>query len=158
MKAGNFDTRPGLCIAVLVFGTLTVACDPIVMIPGGELTGEVAPHPVSWAFTDEYDTVQLETRPDDPYSVNIWAVAAGRAIYIASGKGTESKWSKNIAGDRRVRLRVGETIYELAATEVNDDASRALFIAAAKKKYDFDPDEADASKAILYRLDPRSFN
>ena len=155
MKTLEMSAHQRIGIVATLLALLAVACDPIVMIPGGELSGDVVPIPESWAFTDEFDTVQLETRPADPYSVNIWAVAAGDAIYIASGSGAEAKWSQNIAEDHRVRLRVDDSIYELVATEANDDVSRTLFIEAAKKKYDFDPDEADASKAILYRLDAR---
>ena len=38
--------------------------------------------PDGWTFTNEVDTVQLETRPGDPYSVNIWCVAIEGALYV----------------------------------------------------------------------------
>ena len=56
--------------ASMLVGAVVVACGPIVMIPGGELSGTPAPVPESWDFTNEVDTIQLETRPEDPYSVN----------------------------------------------------------------------------------------
>jgi len=132
-----------------------VGCGPIVMIPGGTLSGDVASPPDNWAFTDDVDTVQLETRPSDPYSVNVWAVAVDRRIFVVAGGGAETTWAQHIEADDRVRLRVGEAIYELRATADADEATREAFLAGAKKKYDFEPEGEDTSKAILYRLDPR---
>ena len=51
---------------------LFVGCGPFVLLPGGRLDGSPAPTPSNWSSTSEVDTVQLETRPEDPYSVNIW--------------------------------------------------------------------------------------
>jgi len=88
---------------LLVFG---IGCGgPMVMIPGGQLSGTVQPVPSDWSFSDEFDDVQLETRPSDPYSVNIWGVADGARFYIVSGRGLESAWAKHIDEDPNVRLR-----------------------------------------------------
>lgn len=139
-----------LCVCLF-----TIGCEPIVMISGGELSGEVQPIPSSWAFTDDVDTIQLETRPTDPYSVNIWVVRMGDGIYVVAGAGPETTWAQHIEQDPNVRLRVGDALYELRAVKANDEANRASFLVAAKKKYDFEPDDEDTSKAVLYRLDPR---
>lgn len=135
---------------------VALGCDPLVMVPGGELSGTVKPAPSDWSFTDSVQTVQLETRPEDPYSVNVWGVAAGDAFYVASGRGESAAWAKHIAADPRVRLRVGEELYELSAVRTTDEAELNAFIDAAKKKYDdFEPDERQRSEAILFRLEPR---
>ena len=130
-------------------------CGPIVMIPGGELSGEVVTVPEDWSFTDAVDTVQLETRPDDPYSVNVWMVVAGGVPYIAAGGGAESAWPTHIAADPRVRLRVGERLYELRAVRTDAEAERTAFMEAASAKYDFDPSGEDTDAAVLFRLEPR---
>ena len=132
-----------------------VGCGPIVMIPGGALSGDVTSLPDNWAFTDEVETVQLETRPSDPYSVNIWVVAVADKLYVVAGSGMETTWAQHIESDDRVRLRVGDAIYELRATQDNDEASRDAFLAGAKQKYDFDPEGEDTDNAIVYRLGPR---
>jgi len=132
-----------------------VACDPIVMIPGGQLSGEVTPAPDNWAFTDATDTFQLETRPSDPYSVNVWAIAIDDSIYVVAGSGMETTWAQHIANDDRVRLRVGEALYELRASEDKTEESRDTFLAAAKRKYDFDSEGEDVEEAMLFRLDSR---
>ena len=142
-------------IALLSLSLMLGGCGPLVMIPGGELSGQVAATPADWAFTDAVDTVQLETRPEDPYSVNVWMVVADGVPYIAAGGGAESAWPTHIAADPRVRLRVEGTIYELNAVRTEADADRAAFLGAAEQKYDFDPTEQDTDGAVLFRLEPR---
>lgn len=132
-----------------------VGCDPIVMIPGGQLSGEVTATPDNWAFTNATDTFQLETRPSDPYSVNVWAIALDDWIYVVAGSGMETTWAQHIANDDRVRLRVGEAIYELRASEDDSQETRDAFLAAAKTKYDFDSEGEDVEEAMLFRLGPR---
>ena len=139
-----------LCLCLLFIG-----CGPIVTVPGGKLSGATQPMPSSWAFTDEIEIVQLETRPSDPYSVNIWTVATEDGLYIVAGSGPETAWARNIEADPRVRLRVDDSIYELKAVRSNDDASRDVFLVEARKKYDFDPEQEDLSKAVVYRLESR---
>lgn len=138
-----------LILGFLVFGL--VACDPLVMIPGGELSGETRSVPDDWSFSDAVETVQLETRPEDPYSVNIWGVGVEGDFYIASGK-PDNAWAGHIAVDDRVRLRIDETIYEMRAERDDTPEARERFLSAAKVKYDFEPDSEEASDAILFRL------
>jgi hypothetical protein len=128
-----------------------VACDPLVMIPGGELSGVTQPVPEDWSFTDQIETIQLETRPDDPYSVNIWGVGVEGEFFVASGK-ADNAWAAHIAADDRVRLRVDETIYEMRAERDDTAEAKERFLAAAKAKYDFEPEPDQASEAILFRL------
>lgn len=139
----------------LLAALLLIGCGPLVMIPGGELSGEVKPAPGDWAFTDAVETFQLETRPDDPYSVNVWAVAANGAVYVASGGGASAGWAQHIAEDPRVRLRVEDAIYELRAAQTTDEAELDTFLAAAQKKYDFEPKPEQREEAVLFRLTPR---
>ena len=140
---------------LVLAGMLASGCGPIVMIPGGELSGTVAPVPESWDFTNEVDTIQLESRPDDPYSVNIWMVVHDGSPYVVAGDGLETTWARYVVDDPRVRLRVGETLYELRAVQANDEATRDGFLEAARIKYDFDPEDRPVDQAVVFRLDPR---
>ena len=74
-----------LAIVILLLLGLP-ACGPLVTIPGGELSGKVQSAPSDWSFSEDFKIVQLETRPADPYSVNIYVVAVGSDIYIAASK------------------------------------------------------------------------
>lgn len=148
-------TRSIACLlGTLLFG---LACGPLGPLAGGQLSGQVEAAPVDWSFTDAVDTVQLETNPTDPYSVNIWGATVGNSFYVAAGSGEESKWAGNIEGDPNVRLRVNGEIYELRAVRVDGDPStREAFLAALQKKYDYElPNDEEAQQAWLYRLDPR---
>ena len=138
----------------LLFVTLgaLAGCGPIVLIPGGELSGQVVAAPGDWKFTDAVGTVQLETRPDDPYSVNIWVTAVGDELFFAT---SETAWAAYIEHDPRVRLRVDGKIYLLRATRSDSAADREALLAAMKRKYDFEPDPDETTEATVYRLEPR---
>ncbi len=143
-------------VALLFLCLLALACGPLGPLPGGELSGVVATRPPQdWSFTDEIDTVQLETRLSDPYSVNLWGVGIGDRFYLASGRGGDAKWVEHIAESPDVRLRVGDTIYELRAVRVPIETEGDRFLAALKHKYDWEPSGEERDAAWLFRLDPR---
>ena len=152
----SFFQRPNMPSWALVVSVLSVAlaaCGPIIGIPGGRLSGAVAPPPSDWSFSDAVETFQLETRPDDPYSVNIWGVAVGEHFYI--GTSPDTAWSQHIADDPRVRLRLGETLYELRAERAGEDADREAYWASVKRKYDYEPDPEQMEGGLFFRLFPR---
>ena len=135
---------------------LVLGCGPIGPFPGGRLSGDVATGlPVDWSFADGEKTVQLETRPSAPYSVNLWGVSIGDRFYLASGSGGEANWVEHIAKDPNVRLRVGGTIYELRAIRVSNETHSERFLEALKRKYDWEPSVRERDEAWLFRLDPR---
>ncbi|MEE9281028.1 MAG: adenylate/guanylate cyclase domain-containing protein [Myxococcota bacterium] len=57
-------------------------------------------------------------QPSAPYSVSLWGVGIDDRFYLASGRGGEASWVEHISEDPDVRLRVGDTIYELRAVRV----------------------------------------
>jgi hypothetical protein len=130
-----------------------LGCDPFFTFPGGALSGEVKPVPTDWGFTDDVDTIQLETRPSDPYSVNVWGIGIGSDFFVAGA--AERTWADHIAADPHVRIRIGDDIYEMRAERTQEEADFEAFLVAAKQKYDFEPDPEDAESATLYRLTPR---
>lgn len=144
----------GFLMGVAALGAM--ACGPLGPLPGGQLSGTASPAPADWSFSDEVETVQLETRPEDPYSVNIWGAGLEDGFYIASGQGGDAEWAQHIGDNSDVRLRVGEAVYELRAVRVDQDTqAREAFLAAVKRKYEWTPEADDTENAWLYRLDPR---
>ena len=75
-------------------------------LPGGELSGTVQAIPRDWSAARDMPIVQVETRPDSPYSINIWGVASGNNFYIGSGGGDESAWVGHLTEDSNIRLRL----------------------------------------------------
>lgn len=142
------------CLALLPLICLAGCSEPFIVFAGGELSGHVEQPPAEWSQLRDEETFQLETRPDDPYSVNIWAVGIEDNAYIGTGP-DGTNWSDHIAADPRVRLRVGETVYPLLAHPVSNRAERTRVAAAYAEKYDMDRDENWLKDALVYRLDRR---
>ncbi len=138
----------------LLIACVVIGCGPILILPGGELTGTLTPYPNNWTFSDPVDTVQLETRSDDPYSVNVWGVGIGEHFYIAAGDASNA-WVLRIAEDPDVRLKIGDSIFELRAVRTDREAEIDAFLAAVQKKYDFEPEPDQRSEATVFRLEPR---
>jgi hypothetical protein len=131
-----------------------VACEgPTAVFPGGALTGPVESAPASFAFARDAGTVQLETRPEDPYSVNIACAVVGDALYVSAGD-NKSQWVENMEADPRVRMRISGQIYPLRAERVTDDAEMRAFAEEwTKNSWARDPMTLD--EAWVYRLQAR---
>ena len=131
---------------------LVVGCGPFLVIPGGKLEGVAAATPGDWSFTDEVNTVQLETNPEDPYSVNIWAVGMGPALYVHAGA-NRSTWVEHMEANPEVRIRIEEKIYTLRASRVEGQDEFDRFSDAYEAKYGSRPRNEDVSEAYLFRLE-----
>ena len=124
--------------------------EPFVTIPGGELPGEVLEPPTDWAEVPE--TIQLETRPADPYSINLWSVGIGSDLYVATGaEGTA--WTGFIEQDPNVRVRLGGGLYRLQAAVVDEAEVRTEVVHAYADKYDVDPQTGWVADGTIIRLD-----
>ena len=152
--------RPALFILLALFLLLLtpLGCGgeggPAGLLPGGRLSGEVAEPPGDWRFAGEAGTIQLETNPAEPYSVNLaYTVLDGR-IYINAG-GTETQWATHIAADPRVRLRLEERLYDLRARRVEDGAELERFAEAWTSQSFFRRDPRRYDEVWLYELLPR---
>ena len=142
-------------ILILLSSLILVSCEPMGPIPGGQLSGEVKVIPDDWSAYSEVELLQLETRPDAPYSLNIWGVGLGSDYYIASGGGGESSWVDHIIDNPDVRLRIENNIFELKAVRVMDEEELAQVLKRYKEKYDMEAQGEDAAQAWLFRLDRR---
>jgi len=139
----------------LLLSCAVCSCNgPMLLLPGGKLAGEAAPAPSDWSFAGEYGTVQLETRPEDPYSVNVAFTVIDGQLYVNAGD-TETQWVKNIGANPLVRLRMGGVLYDVRAGRVTDPAEVAAFGAAWTSQSLFRRDPTRLDEVWLYRLGPR---
>ncbi len=125
-----------LAVSVLVFS----GCGggPLLMFPGGELSGEVVTEPVTdWSFADD-TFVDVETRPGDPYSVELNYVVKDGQLYIDPAEGRT--WFDHLRADPRLRVRFGDKIYPVMAVLVGEPGELEGF-------------DADG---YVYRLDSRA--
>jgi hypothetical protein len=135
-----------------------VACGPIGPLPGGPLWGDIETEPVeSWDFAARYRQIQLETRPESPYSVNVWLLVHDGRLYVPAGKPAGKRWVRNVLEDERVRLRVARKLYLARALRVSDPQERRALIDAYMDKYNVpDPDAPETPREVwFFRIDPR---
>ncbi len=119
--------NPFLALALtLSVVVLLAGCGgPFLMIPGGALRGEVVAEPVTdWSFADDA-FVDVEFRPDDPYSVELNYIVRDGRLYLDPAEGRT--WLDYLRADPRVRIRFDDSIYEAEAVLVEDPAEREGF-------------------------------
>jgi hypothetical protein len=88
----------------------------VLIFPGGALCGDVVSEPVEdWSFTSDL-FVDLETRQEDPYSVELNYVVKDGNLYLDPAEGR--RWLEHIRDDPRVRVRFDGKIYPATATLV----------------------------------------
>jgi hypothetical protein len=119
---------------------------------GGELHGRVAEAPVIWQLDEDSGLAQLETRPADPYSINLTYVQLDGRFYIYAGD-TRTNWVKHIEEDPAVRIRVGDTIYAARAVRVLRNDEIAEFAAIWENLSLFQRDPLGLDEVWLYRLE-----
>lgn len=115
-----------------------LACGgPLLVIPGGRLSGHpVEGSPADWS-SESARFVELETRPEDPYSVQLSYFVVSGKLYLDPAEGRV--WLDHLRADPRVRARFGQRIYRL----------QAVLVAEPGELDGFDPTR------FIYRLDPR---
>ncbi len=129
------STRTIACGAAL---SAVLACGgPFLVFPGGALRGEVVSEPpTDWSFVDDR-FIDLETRPEDPYSVELNYFVRDGKLYVDPAEGRT--WLEHIRADPRVRARFGGKVYLL----------EAVLVGTPGQLEGFDADR------FVYRLDPR---
>ena len=165
MRCGRTQLR-GSAALLLVF--LLTSCEPQDERPGLWLSGDLGEAAVSdWSFTDEFSEIFVETRTwyGVPHSVTTVCVAHDGALYVPSvyfegGEFPDARfWNRNVVRDPRVRLKIGERIFEREAVLVEDSAEWNAVMAAFGRKSSFWKDlaeqpESERPEIIFFRMDP----
>ncbi|MEX0942014.1 MAG: hypothetical protein WD002_05650 [Pseudomonadales bacterium] len=139
-----------LTVAFSLMSLLAACSEPVSFIPGGSLSGEVRQPPLEWMGVPE--TIQVETNPVDPYSINIWAVDIGEHLYIATGA-DGTTWSGYIEQNPSVRVRVDGNLYDFTASKVTDPVEHADVADLYVQKYELDPADNWVETGIVFRFD-----
>lgn len=124
---------------IVFFIASSLGCGgPLLMFPGGRLSGEVVEEPVrDWSFASDA-FVDLETRPDDPYSIELNYIVRDGQLFIDPKEGRT--WLEHIREDPNLRVRFGRRIFPV----------RAVLVGRPGELEGFDPER------FVYRLDSRS--
>ena len=139
----------------LLLALVLAACNgPLPFLSGGKLSGEPAAVPGDWSSVPDSGTAQLETRPSDPYSINLVYTVLNGKVYVNAG-GNEANWVKYMEADPAVRLRIDDRLYDLRAERVTDRAEIEAFAKAWTSQSTFRRDPAKLDPVWIYRLVPR---
>ena len=97
---------------------------------------------------------QLETRPEDPYSINFTYVQLRGRFYVYAGD-TRTNWVKHIEQNPLVRVRVQDAIYPALAVRVMSDKELSEFASIWANSSMFQRDPMNFEEVWLYRLEKR---
>ena len=152
---GKDAYRWSMRLFVAIAFLFLAGCDkPFGFIPGRALDGSEMPPPHDWSEINKIATVQLEFRPGKPYSINIWAVAIDRDMYVATGE-DGTRWTEYLQETPLVRVRVNESIYPLNAVRIVDAAEHQTVTNAFISKYNLDKDNWVVTGQV-FRLERRT--
>lgn len=146
--ARRAQRRPAMAtrVAWALLAALLLACrgGPLGPLPGGRLEGADNPCSADFAFASEVETVELEVRPKDPYSVTARAVVVERGLYLpANFANPLTRWPFHAATHNSVRVRVAGKVYACHAVRVTDEELQSRLRGEAERKYGGYADDAD---------------
>ena len=124
-------------LQVLLLSIALSGCNTAFLtFPGRTLKGEEISAD-SFAFAAEFNLLQLEVRPSDPYSVWLRVIVKDQHLYIDAAK--NRRWHKYLKDDPDIRIKLGDKIYPATTTIVTDQDLLGEFLQGR----------------TIYRLDPR---
>ena len=130
-------------VAALVVLRIT-GLEPRQRTPGLWLKGNLMTTPVTdWSFTEQVSTVEVQTRTrfGIPHSVTTYCVAYNGHLYLDSfyRPGVDyphgRSWNENVERDPHVRLKIGNSLYDVTLVHVTDPAEKAALRELKAKKY-----------------------
>ena len=103
-------------IWILTTLTMLGCAGPVAIFPGGQLQGEETPLTAPL----EAGVLQLETRPTNPYSVNLGFVLIDAQMYIDPTP--ERTWYTHLQNNPEARVRIGDRadIHPIRVEEVTE--------------------------------------
>ena len=129
-----------VCLILIMLVLRITGFGPHARTPGLWLKGDVVTTPVTdWSFTDKIPVVQLQTETWYmlPHSVNVNCLNYNGQLYLVSvyPAGTAHTWNDNVMRDPRVRLKIGDQIYDRTVSLVTDPAEQEGVMEARHSKY-----------------------
>lgn len=131
--------RSAIAVVIIVGGTVLMmriaGVNPKGPRAGLWLSGTRVTVPVKdWSFVNQHPTIAVQTHTWYwiPHSVTIYCVSYQNNLYLqALGRG----WTGNLARDPRVRVKVGENLYDRSVSRLTDTAELAGVVQSMETKY-----------------------
>ena len=145
---------PLLVVAV----ALVVWAAPLGPLPGVFIGGEATPVPAAWGDTRQTHEIKLEVSAGMiPRVVIIWVVQVDGDLHVVGA--SESGWTSALGAGGPVRLRMGDSTYNMRATRITEGWQPVLEAYVEKYRVDY-PDivegfpeaEQAAGTTSVYRL------
>ena len=138
----------GIALLLIVGGALVslrlLGYEPSDQRPGLWLTGERVTEPVTdWAFTEDHLEIFVQTRTPYliPHSITTYCAFYDGDLYLFSAyyQGgvfpEERGWNRNVMRDPRVRVKIGDRVFDQTVSHVTDAETREAVHASAVAKY-----------------------
>ena len=110
---------------VLVLLLLCACQTPILTLPGKQLKG-IAATTTSFAFAAHYKLLKLEVNPEKPYSVILRCTVLDGELYVDAA--ASRKWATYLESDNRLRVKLGNAIYDAVAETITDPKITERFL------------------------------
>ena len=130
---------------------------PLGPIPGGRMSGPVVDAAIPLDWTGVEREIEIEVRPEQPWSLTVWRAVIDGDLYVPSGGGARRRWTRVAIADPRVRVRSQGRIQEGCLVRIEDPGTRARVLSALVDTYSLSRDgEGDDGSVWVFRIDPRS--
>ena len=133
-----------LIVGVTLVSLRLLGYEPRDQRPGLWLTGDRVTEPVAdWSFTEDHLEIFVQTRTPYliPHSVTTYCAVYEGDLYLFSAyyQGgvfpDERGWNRNVMRDPRVRLKIGDRVFDQTLSHVTDAETREAVHASAVAKY-----------------------
>ena len=151
-------TTPLALAPLLLCVALASACQPSDRRPGLWLSGDPAPLPTDWSFTDAQREIAIEVRTPWllPHSVTIWCASVDGALFVGARDPDEKSWPGWVDRDPEVRLAIDGRLYDAKLVPIDDPDRIAALRRAYAAKYELpDPPPAGAPPIRYWQVTPR---
>lgn len=132
---------------------LLTSCD-LIPFSSGELSGTLQSIPDSWTNKATAKVIELETNPEDPYSVKLWIIGDNQKLYVHAGA-NRATWVEHLQQNAKAKVLIDNNLYELVAQRVTKQAEFDQFSALYEVKYGRRPRNEDVREAYLFSLTAR---
>ncbi len=144
-------------VSVGVFAFLAGFADgPLGPFPGGAMSGDVDPTSrPDWTVAGE--TIEMEIRPEDPWSLQTYAIPHRGELFVPSFMAPRRRWVPVALADPRVLVRLKGKLYPRTLVRVEDAALRAELIGRMAELFGYGQGSVAGSDDTWYfQLVPRA--
>ena len=117
------------------------------------MSGALSDEPPDWGRVGP--TVELQIRPEDPWSLRAYAIPCRGALYVPSFFAESRGWVPVALADPRVLVRLDGRLFPRRIERVTDPTLRSELVAAMAERHGYSPDGVIGTDTTWYfRLGP----